>query len=142
MPKAEHTIMIDRPVDQVFAFFTDPANDPKWRATVKEMAAQGPVRVGSTIHQVVKGRGSGIPADIEVTAYEPSSHYAFKVTRGPVRPVGVFSFSPTGSGTEVSLSLQAELGGVKRLLLGRSVQNSMNGEVASLVKAKAVLEAG
>src|SRR6266545_4187370 len=86
MPEAQRTIVIDRPADQVFAFFTDHGNDPKWRPAVKEVAAQGPAGVGSTIHQVVKGPGGrGIPADIEVTAYEPSSRYAFKVIAGPVR---------------------------------------------------------
>jgi hypothetical protein len=27
LPKAQRTIIIDRPVDQVFAFFSDPGND-------------------------------------------------------------------------------------------------------------------
>ncbi len=141
MPEAQRTIVIDRPADQVFAFFTDHGNDPKWRPAVKEVAAQGPAGVGSTIHQVVKGPGGrGIPADIEVTAYEPSSRYAFKVIAGPVRPVGEFRFAPSGSGTEVSMSLSAELAGVKKLLLAKPVQKSMDSEVSALDKAKALIE--
>jgi uncharacterized membrane protein len=141
MPEAQRTIVIDRPADQVFAFFTDHGNDPRWRPAVKEVAAQGPAGVGSTIHQVVKGPGGrGIPADIEVTAYEPSSRYAFKVIAGPVRPVGEFRFAPSGSGTEVSMSLSAELAGVKKLLLAKPVQKSMDSEVSALDKAKALIE--
>jgi uncharacterized membrane protein len=141
MPEAQRTIVIDRPADQVFAFFTDHGNDPQWRPAVKEVAAQGPAGVGSTIHQVVKGPGGrGIPADIEVTAYEPSSRYAFKVIAGPVRPVGEFRFAPSGSGTEVSMSLSAELAGVKKLLLAKPVQKSMDSEVSALDKAKALIE--
>jgi uncharacterized protein YndB with AHSA1/START domain len=141
MPAAQRTIMIDRPADQVFAFFTNPGNDKKWRSGVKEIATQGPGGVGSTIHQVVKGpAGRGIPADIEITAYEPPSRYAFKVVAGPVRPVGEFRFTPSGSGTEVSMSLTAELRGNKKLFIAMPVQSSMDSEVAALDRAKALIE--
>jgi uncharacterized protein YndB with AHSA1/START domain len=99
MPSAERTIVIDRPPDQVFAFFADPANDRAWRPHVKEIAAQGPAGVRATIHQVVDGPGGrGIPADIEVTAYEPPTRYAFRVVAGPARPIGEFRFAPCGAG--------------------------------------------
>ena len=141
MPKAQRTIVIDRPVDQVFAFFTDPQNDSKWRPHVKEIAARGPVGVGSTIHQVVEGPGGrGIPADIEVVGFEPSTRYAFQVTAGPVRPFGEFLFAPSGAGTEVGFSLEAELSGIKRLAMSKTVQKSMDGQMAALDQAKALLE--
>jgi uncharacterized protein YndB with AHSA1/START domain len=142
MPTAQRTLLIDRPPDQVFAFFTDPDNDPKWRPHVKEIRAQSPAQVGSTIHQVVAGPGGrGVPADMEVTAYEPPSLYAFRVIAGPVRPVGQFRFSPSGTGTEVAFSLSADLGGIKRLM-AKPVQSSMSGEMAALDTAKALLESG
>jgi len=142
MPAATHTVTVDRPVEQVFAFFTDHGNDPQWRPLVKEIDPVGvPAAVGSVIHQVVKGpAGRGIPSDIEVTAYDPSEHYAFKVVKGPVRPVGEFRFVPEGNGTRVSLSLHAELSGVKKVLLSRPVQHSMDGEVSALDRAKDLLE--
>ncbi len=143
MPSATRTIRIARAPDQVFAFFTDPANDPSWRPHVKEISADGPARVGARIHQVVEGPGGrGIAADVEVTAYEPSTRYAFKVVAGPARPVGEFRFSPSGDGTEVTFSLNAELGGLKGLFLSRPVQSSMDGEMAGLDTAKANLEGG
>ena len=141
MPRAQRTIVIDRPADQVFAFFTNPRNDPTWRPHLKEIAAQGPAGRGSTIHQVVEGPGGrGIPADIQVTVFEPPSRYAFKVTTGPVHPVGEFQFAPAGNGTEVIFSLHADLGGIKKLLMSRPMQNSMDGEMAALDKVKALLE--
>ena len=141
MPSARRTIVIDRGPDQVFAFFADPANDQKWRPHVKEIAAEGPAGVGSRIHQVVDGPGGrGIAADIEVTAYEPPRRYAFQVVAGPARPRGEFQFAPSGNGTEVRFSLAAELGGFKKLLLSRPVQNSMDGEMAALDTAKGIIE--
>ena len=141
MPSATRTIVIDRPADQVFAFFADPANDRRWRPHVKEISATGPIGVGSTIHQVVDGpAGRGIAADLEVTAYEPPTRYAFRVTAGPARPVGEFRIAPSGSGSEVTFSLEAELDGIKKLLMGGAVQGSMDGEMAGLDTAKQLIE--
>ncbi len=141
MPSAQRTIVINRPVDEVFAFFTNPTNELKWRTHVKEISTAGPVSVGTRIHQVVRGPGGrGIPADIEVTGYEPATRYAFRVVAGPVRPVGEFRFAPDGDATTVSLSLAADLSGMKKLLLSRPVQSSMNGEMRALDRARAVIE--
>jgi len=141
MPSAQRTIVIDRPPDQVFAFFTDPTRDQSWRPHVKEIAPDGPPGKGAKIHQVVEGpMGRGIAADIEVTAYEPPTRYAFQVVAGPARPKGEFRFTPSGAGTEVSFSLSAELGGLKKLFMSGPVQTSMDGEMGALDTAKAKLE--
>ncbi|HCO03447.1 MAG TPA: hypothetical protein DIT48_08840 [Actinobacteria bacterium] len=141
MPAANRTLVIGRPPEQVFAFFTDAANDQKWRPHVKEISANGPIGVGARIHQVVAGPGGrGISADIEVTAYEPSAHYAFRGTAGPVRPEGDFHFVPSGEVTMVTFALSAELGGVKKLFMSRPVQSSMDGEMAALDTAKLLIE--
>ncbi len=141
MPGAERTIVIDRSLDEVFAFFATPGNDPRWRPHVKEIRAEGPAGAGARVHQVVDGPGGrGIAADIEITAYNPPSRYAFKVVAGPARPVGEFRFEPSGAGTSVHFSLRADLGGLKGLIMSRPVQSSMNGEMAALDTAKRLIE--
>ena len=143
MPSATRTLVIDRDPAAVFAFLTDPENDPKWRSHVKEIAATGPPAPGARIHQVIAGPGGrGIPADIEVTTYDPPSRYAFRVVAGPARPVGEYRFAPAGSGTEVTFTLSAELGGLKKVFMSGPVQKSMDGEMAALDRAKALIEAG
>ena len=143
MPSAQRTVIINRPSEEVFSFFTDPDNDQRWRPLVKEISSEGPVGVGTRIHQVVAGPGGrGLPADLEVTAYEPPSRYAFRVTAGPVRPKGRFKFTPDGDSTAVTFTIDAHLGGIKRLLLSRPVQSSMDREVAALDRAKEIIESG
>ncbi|HEX5824707.1 MAG TPA: SRPBCC family protein [Candidatus Limnocylindrales bacterium] len=142
MPGANRTIVIARPLDQVFGFFSDPVNDRSWRSHVKEISTADPPGVGRKIHQVVAGpRGRGIAADIEVTAYEPPSRYEFQVVAGPARPRGTFRFIETPNGTEVHFTLAAELGGIKKWFLSGPVQRSMDGEMAGLDTAKRLLEA-
>lgn len=93
---------------------------------VKEIAARGPTGIGATIHQVLIGPGGrDLPADMEVVADEPSRRYAFQVTAGPARPAGEFLFAPSGSGTEVKFSLNAQLSGIKKLILSKPVQRSL-----------------
>ena len=141
MPSAKRTIVIHRPPDEVFGFFTDHAQDPKWRPNVREIDPVSDVPVGTRVHQVVKGpMGRGIGADIEVTANDRPTRYAFQVVAGPVRPRGEFRFIETPNGTEVQFTLGAELGGVRKLLMSGSVQASMDGEMAGLDTAKRLIE--
>ena len=48
MPSAERSIIIDRPPDQVFAFFADPGNDQQWRPHVKEISSADPAQVAAS----------------------------------------------------------------------------------------------
>jgi uncharacterized protein YndB with AHSA1/START domain len=140
MPSAERSIVINRPVAEVFAFFADAENDPRWRPAVMEIRREGPVGVGARYEQKVAGPGGrAVPADIEVTEYEPESRVAFRVVAGPVRPEGEYRFAPVAEGTQVTFALRCELSGLKKLM-GRPVQKSMDSEMANLDKAKAVLE--
>ena len=142
MPNAQRTIVIHRPPDQVFAFFANPANDQSWRPHVKEIAAEGAARVGSRIHQVVEGPGGrGIAADIEVTAYEPPTRYAFQVVAGPARPRGEFRFIETATGTEVTSRSRPSSAGSRSCCFPAPVQRSMDGEIAALDTAKRLIEA-
>jgi carbon monoxide dehydrogenase subunit G len=141
MPEATNTVVIARPVADVFAFFTDPANDPDWRAGVKSIRAEGDPAVGAVVHQTIAGpMGRGVPANIEITAYDAERRYAFKGVAGPVRPIGDFAFSEVDGGTKVTFTLSAELGRLSRRILGKQVQKAMDDEVAGLAGAKALLE--
>ena len=142
MPSAQRTIRIARPAGTVFAFLTDPANDRSWRSGVKEISSQDPAGVGRRIHQVVAGPGGrGINADVEVTAFDPPTRYAFRTTSGPVRPVGEYRLIPAREdATDVTFSLSAEVSGWKRFIMGGAVQKSMDGEMAGLDTAKRLIE--
>jgi uncharacterized membrane protein len=143
MPHAERTIVIDRPQPEVFAFFADNENDPRWRPAVKVMRREGPLAVGVRYTQRINGPGGReIPADFEVTAFDPDERMAFRGLTGPVRPLGSYAFRSAPGGTAVTLTLDAELNGIKRLLMGKQVQKFMEFEVASLDRAKSLLESG
>jgi len=141
MATAEHTVRIRRSIDDVFAYFADSENDPQWRENVKEIKRLGPVGPGMSYRQRVAGPGGrSIPADFTVNTYEPPSRLAFDVTAGPVRPRGDLRFRAVDDGTEVTFRLDAPLSGIRKLLMERAVQKSMDSEVGALERAKQVLE--
>ena len=142
MARASRSVRIARPPIEVFGFFTDPANETRWRGDqVKEFTPQGPVAVGTRIRQVVAGpMGRGIDADIEITALEPDRRYAFRGVAGPLRPVGEYTFRPVEEGTEVTFVLDAPLSGLKKVVMGPAVRKSLDGEMAALDRAKEILE--
>jgi hypothetical protein len=59
---------------------------------------------------------------------------------GPVRPTGEYVLDEVDGGTRLSFALRAELGGIKKLLMGGAVQKTMDAEVAATERLKSVLE--
>ena len=142
MAAARNQVTIQRPAADVFAFIADGLNGPKWRSGILDIAHLGGAGVGATYKQGVRGPGGRrVDADYRVTAFEPSRRLAFEAIAGPVRPTGEYLLEDVAGATQVTFSLQAELGGVQRLLMGGMVQKTMDAEVGALASLKRVLEA-
>ncbi len=75
MIKAETSLVINRPVEKVFAFVNDSENAPQWRSSVLEsrQTSEGPTCVGTTLTEVIRFLGRRIESTFEVTEYEPNS---------------------------------------------------------------------
>ena len=141
MPSAEHQVTIARPAAEVFAFVADGLNGPKWRPGVLDIALVSGSGAGAVYRQGVKGPGGRrIDADYRVTAFEPDRHLAFEATAGPVRPTGEYRFEATSEGTRLTFAMQAELSGIKKLLMSGAVQRTMDAEVAATETLKRLLE--
>ncbi len=142
MPSAQHTVTIERPAEDVVAYVLDGEKCPEWRPGVTDIKRlSGDGGVGTVYAQGVRGpMGSRIAADYRVTVCEPSRALEFQTVAGPVRPHGRFEIAPEGDSTRLSLSLNADLTGFRALLMGRSVQRTMDSEVHAIDRMKAILE--
>ena len=141
MPSAERTISINRPVDEVFRLVADGAKAPLWRSGVLDVEHVSGEGAGAVYRQGVRGPGGRrIPADYEITAFEPNEQIAFRAIAGPVRPEGEFQFEAIGGATALTFSLRAELSGWKRLVMGRAVQSTMDAEMLALDRLRDLLE--
>ena len=138
---ASGSVLIARPVGEVFAFFADAENDPAWRPGVKSIRRLGEPGVGAEYEQSVAGPGGrSVSANVRVTAFEPDRRVAFEGTSGPIRPRGEYLFSAAEGGTRVTFSLAVELSALKSLVMSGPVQKTMDAEIGALTRAKAHLE--
>ena len=143
MPSAQHTVIIDRPPEAVFAYVLDGEKCPEWRSHVLDIKRlSGDGSVGTTYAQGVGGpMGRRIAADYEVTVCEPNRLLEFRTITGPARPHGRFEVAPEGSGSRLTLSLDANMKGLAALFLSGMVQKTMDSEVRNIERIKEILEA-
>jgi uncharacterized protein YndB with AHSA1/START domain len=120
---ASTTVEIARAPDDVFAFFTDPANLSAWQdAEEVEQLTEGPVRAGTRFREVHKAMGRRRVELTEVVESDPGRLFHIRVVKGP--PVdGRWEFARTpDGGPRVTLTPLAHLPGRARLANGAMEQ--------------------
>jgi carbon monoxide dehydrogenase subunit G len=116
MAKLEISTVINRPVEEVFAFLSNPENDPKWRSGIEvKKTSEGPIGVGATYRTVVTALGRRIEGEIEFTEYESNWRCATKTKSGPIPVESQWTFERVEGGTRVDVTLVAEPGGFFKL---------------------------
>jgi uncharacterized protein YndB with AHSA1/START domain len=141
-PSAQYSVTVRRPVADVFAYVADGEKCPEWRPGVLDIKSLFGEGLGARYAQGVRGpMGRRIAADYEITAFEPGRRIEFQTLTGPARPHGRYDFEPVEGGTRLTFALDAELPGLRGILMGGAVQRTMDGEVRTLENLKRVLEA-
>ena len=143
--REEHSVVIERPVEEVFAFTTDPNNESLWQSTSleTEQMTEGEVDVGTTFRNTSKFLGRQIESTYEVTENDPPHKQCVRVTSGPLPGAGCYLYEPAeGGSTRFRQTFETEVGGFFRLaepLVARVVRRQMETDMATL---KDLLEAG
>lgn len=82
---------IARPAPEVFAFFADASNNPRWQQGMVscEWTSRPPIGVGSTYDQQARFMGRDVRSSFVVTDYEPGGLIAIETTRStfPIKVV-------------------------------------------------------
>lgn len=142
MSTATNTVTIARPIETVFAFVADGTTAPRWRPGVLDIVLVSGSGVGATYRQGVRGpMGRRIAADYRITGLTPNSQLEFEAIAGPVRPRGRYDFASVDGGTRLTFSLEADLTGWRKFLMGSMIDRTMTAETQSLARLKQVLEA-
>jgi uncharacterized protein YndB with AHSA1/START domain len=128
------TVVVDRPVEEVFAFLADGTNDPKFSPRVQEIAktTDGPVGVGTVYASTVKDAGLKTKREFEYTEFEPPTKIRWReVSKNLVSvPEGGYDLRPVDGGTEVTIFNELEGRGPGKLLAGfaaRAAQKDAEG---------------
>jgi uncharacterized protein YndB with AHSA1/START domain len=140
MLEASNSVTIAKPPEEVFAFLADGTNNTRWRSGTLDISHRSGEGKGAVYEQGVKGPfGKRVPADYEITEFEPASRLAFRAITGPVRPEGSFDLEPVARGTSVAFSLRCSPKGFAKLMTPM-VAKTMRSEVAQLERLAAVLD--
>ena len=103
------SILIDRPIEQVFDFVSTPENDIQWQygtlatATIPHRNAATQTFFRSIGHLL----GRRNLSTFEVMEYEPDEKYGFKSLSGPVHSSTSYILENVGGRTRVHIFMQA-----------------------------------
>ena len=137
MVKNETSIIIHRPIEEVFAYVSDLQNGPQWQSGLLEVrhTTPGPLAIGAQFTSVRKFLGRKMEASIEIVTYEPNRKFAMKSTSGPTPFEQSFLFESTAEGTRLTTLLQLHPGGLMGLaepLIAASVKREMEAAFGDL----------
>ncbi len=132
------TVFIDRPADDVFAFISNPENNPAWQGGMREcrITSEGPLGVGSTYEQVASFLGRRINSSFEIVGFELGQMIKGTTTAGSF-PITFTRSTEAQSegGTMVSALVEGEAVRFFRIaepLLRRMVQRSIDKDYQKL----------
>jgi uncharacterized protein YndB with AHSA1/START domain len=134
---------IELPIDDVFAYVSDPLNFPRWNSAVEAVrkTSAGENGVASTYsmeRELPTGRAVN---DLEVVARERPREFAIRTTSGPTPFHYRYRFSAEDGETVVQLTAEVELQGAAAFvpqLARRAVKRGVDDNLATL---RRILEA-
>jgi uncharacterized membrane protein len=136
----ENTIVIDRPIEEVFAFVIDLPSLPKWNYYVLSVSPTSPKpgAVGSTYHQIRKNDEQ----DLRISQLEPNRSLVVE-TIPPSKPelCREIMFEAHGDHTRIIDKWQLDMG-VPKLLEPLAANRAKSGVRENLEKLKVLLESG
>lgn len=139
----EASVVINRLVEEVFAYLSDVRNWSQWNPSFLEgeQTSEGPVGVGTTARGVSQFLGRRMEWTGEVTEYEPNRKVEEKITSGPMSMELSLTFEPVEGGTRLTFVGEGEIGGLFRMadpIVKRMMQRQLEGNLTNL---KDILEA-
>jgi len=143
MTKLQHTIMIERPVDEVWDYVMDARNDPVWHSQVVEVGrgADQPAAVGLEIDEVVSFLGRRMPVTLVFTEHEPMRRSAIDVINAPVPGRGSYELAAENGGTRFTMTIETDAHGFFLLAEPVFKRIAQRDVVTSCARLKDLLEA-
>jgi uncharacterized protein YndB with AHSA1/START domain len=127
----ETTVVIDRPIEEVFDFLADGTNDPKFSPRVLEIAktTDGPPGVGTVYASTVKDAGVKTKREIKLTEFErPTKIRWSEVSKNLITaPEGGYDLAPEGNVTRLTFHNALEGHGLGKLFTPLALRAARNG---------------
>jgi hypothetical protein len=116
MIRVEKTIVINKPVEEVFGFIVTEGNGTKWQNGVVDVIDEGPRNnVGSRYTEVRRFMGQEMRSTLELTEFVANARYAGKVIKGPVPYEYIITLESVDGGTRMTTCVDGEPKGFFKL---------------------------
>ncbi len=140
--KLSTSLVIERPVKDVFAFVSNRENDPQWESQTVEVrkTSEGPIGVGTTWRQVAQILGQRLVGEIVFAEYEENRKITTKSQSGSIPVEARLLFEPVPAGTRLDVTIEVQLGGLLGMaepFVARTFKKQME---SSFTRLKTLLE--
>lgn len=143
----ESSAIIDRSVQDVWAFLSDPRNESKWHTDILEIrSADDPEGgagtawiLGAPLYVTVQFMGRRA-YEVEVTGLEANRRLQITTRSGPIKPIATYLLEPSGEGTRFTRHVDIPLDGPLRFLLPFMRRNTHKRNARFVQNLKGLLE--
>ncbi len=108
--QVENTIEVNRPLEAVFTYITNPKNIKELGLKDLRQTSPGPIGIGTTFNLVIDLFGRDIEIPAAVTEYQPYNAFTMKTTSGPFAFEQHVLLTPTDTGTSITVTLDGDPG--------------------------------
>ena len=118
MLTVEHSIVINRPIDQVFEYVTDVERIIEWigPTIATKLTSESPRGVATTSSRSSQFLGRRIESEMETVEYEPNKLMVNKAISGPMPDFEErIAVESVDGGTKVTIRIEGEVGGLFKL---------------------------
>ena len=138
------SIVINRPIGEVFDFLSNMENNMKWRTSQQEVQklSEGPIGVGTTYRMVNRFLGRRLETEAEVIEYEPDRKYTTRDKSETLPLKAQRIFEAVEGGTLVTFIINVDPSGIVKIaapLVAARAKRSLESDAANL---KDLMEAG
>jgi uncharacterized protein YndB with AHSA1/START domain len=141
----EATTVVDRPIDEVFAYLADGTHDPEFSPRVKEIrrTTDGPPGVGTTFESTVKDGGVKTRRTFELTEVQAPTRIRWTERTKNVVTVseGGYDLAPEGAGTRVTIFNVLEGHGIGKVIVRFALREARKDANAFGARIKTAVEA-
>ena len=141
----EATVVIDRPIEEVFAFLADGENDPKFSPRVLEIAktTDGPPGVGTVYASTVKDAGMKTKREFKLTEFASPTRIRWSEQSKNLvtAPEGGYDLAQEGSGTRLTVYNVLDGHGPGKLIAPLALRSARKGADDFAKAIKAAVEA-
>ncbi len=137
MINVEKSIIIHRPVEEVFTYVSDLTHSAEWQTGLLEVrkTTDSPLGVGTRYRFVRIFMGRKMEASNEIVEFVPNAKVAFRTISGPIPLEASYHFEPIGRDTQLTSKIEMQPKGFVSLaepLIAASLKREMGANFGGL----------